>query len=97
MGKRSFSSFCQRVWSIYGTGEMELSHVTLTGIKLDKTPPTGSLSISKDYTTTTTVELTLLATDTTSGIGQMRFSNDNITWSDWEQYYTSKSSEFAER
>jgi hypothetical protein len=43
------------------------------------------------------VELTLLATDTTSGIGQMRFSNDNITWSDWEQYYTSKSSEFTER
>ena len=35
-------------WDIYGTGTMELPHVTLTGIKLDKTPPTGSITTSSN-------------------------------------------------
>jgi hypothetical protein len=33
---------------------------------------------------------TLEATDETSGVAQMRFSNDNFTWSNWEPYQTSK-------
>ena len=35
--------------------------------------------------------LTLSATDDMSGVTQMRFSNDNVTWSAWETYATSKS------
>lgn len=60
-------------------------------IILDTTPPTGSIIINADAvnTTSTTVELTLFATDA-NGIAQMRFSNDGSTWSSWEPYTTSK-------
>jgi hypothetical protein len=77
-------------WNIYGTGIMELTHVTLTGIKLDKTAPTGSITVNSNYVDTTTVTLTLSAADSNSGIAQMRFSNDNNEWSSWEPYDTSK-------
>jgi hypothetical protein len=77
-------------WNVYGTSTMELAHVTLTGIKLDKTAPTGSITINSNYVNTTTVTLALSAADSTSGIAQMRFSNDNATWSSWEQNATSK-------
>lgn len=60
-------------------------------IILDIAPPTGSIIINGDatYTTTTTVTLTLSATDSTSGISKMRFSNDNITYTEWQAYTTS--------
>jgi hypothetical protein len=77
------------IWDVYGTGNIELQHYTLTGIKLDKTPPTAHIT-SGNSTETPTVTLSLAASDKTSGISQMRFSNDNITWSAWEPYGTSK-------
>ena len=77
-------------WDIYGTGTMELPHVTLTGIELDKTAPTGSITTSSDYVSTTTITLNLYATDSVSGVAQMRFSNGNDEWSSWEPYATSK-------
>lgn len=81
-------------WNLYGTGSMELSHMILTDIKLDKTTPQVSLQINGDSTSTTssTVTLTLAATDSTSGINQIRFSNDD-TWNQatWEPYASSKS------
>lgn len=62
-------------------------------IKIDETPPTGSITINDNapYTTTPVVTMTLSATDETSGIAEMRFSNDNTTWSEWDPYATSKS------
>jgi hypothetical protein len=76
-------------WNVYGTGIMELPHVTLTEIKLDKTPPQGSIQINNNatYTSSTDVTLTVSATDPISGISQIRFSNDN-TWnqSTWQPY-----------
>ncbi|MBI5233073.1 MAG: hypothetical protein HY880_01825, partial [Deltaproteobacteria bacterium] len=61
------------------------------GIILDLTAPTGSVTIDEGATTTTTaVGLTLTCDDPTSGCSQMRFSNDDATWSDWEAYGTSK-------
>jgi hypothetical protein len=36
-------------WNVYGTETMELPHITLTGIKLDKTPPTVSITIASNY------------------------------------------------
>jgi len=79
-------------WGVDNIGN-EKSHRILTGIKLDKTAPTGSIAINDeaDYTTTTSVTLTLSATDTTSGVAEMRFSNDNTEWANWETYATSKS------
>jgi parallel beta-helix repeat protein len=61
-------------------------------IKIDKTNPDGSVLINNDdiYVTSTSVTLTLTATDATSGIAYMRFSNDGIDWTSWEPYSTSK-------
>jgi cell division septation protein DedD len=76
-------------WNVYGTGTMELPHVTLTGIELDITPPQGSMQINNGDTSTssTTVTLSVSATDSVSGVSQMRFSNYG-TWdqSTWEPY-----------
>jgi parallel beta-helix repeat protein len=62
-------------------------------ISLDTSPPQGSIQVNNGaaYTNTTTVNLALSATDTVSGVAQMRFSNDIVTWSDWETYSSSKS------
>jgi hypothetical protein len=61
-------------------------------IVVDSRLPTGALLINAGNTTTTSpaVTLTLLAIDDTSGIFKMRFSNDLISWSDWEDYSSSK-------
>jgi PKD repeat protein len=62
-------------WSIDNAGNEELPHSILTDIKLDKTAPTGSITISNGevYTTSTSVTLTLTAADTISGVYQVRF------------------------
>ncbi len=39
-------------WNVYGTGNMNLTHVTLTGIQLDTIPPQGSILINNGATTT---------------------------------------------
>jgi hypothetical protein len=61
-------------------------------ITLDTTPPTGIITINDGaaYTTTATVTLSLYATDATSGITEMRFSNDNTTYTEWQTYATTK-------
>ena len=60
-------------------------------IILDVTPPSGFIIMENNatYTNTTSVTLILSATDAISGVIQMRFSHDNITWSSWEPYSTS--------
>lgn len=69
---------------------LETTHATITGIKLDKTAPTGSVS-SNSLTETRSITLNLYATDSVSGVTSMRFSNDNSSWSSWESYGTVKS------
>ncbi|MDH5788284.1 MAG: hypothetical protein OEZ40_08345, partial [Candidatus Bathyarchaeota archaeon] len=78
-------------WSVDNFGNEE-SHQILTEIKLDKTAPDGSIIISNGdtYTSSVSVILTQTATDTTSGVARMRFSNDNVTWTSWETYNSSK-------
>ena len=60
---------------------------------VDYTPPEGTILINDgaQYTTSTSVTLDLSATDNGSGVSQMRFSNDEIIYSDWEPYTTPKS------
>lgn len=67
-------------WSLDNADNEELPHKTLTGIKLDKTAPTGSITINNRdaYTNSTSVTLTLNATDETSGVYQVRFCNDSL-------------------
>ena len=52
-------------------------------IVLDMTAPTGAVHVNANAANTTDpgVTLTALCSDATSGCGQMRFSNDNATWS----------------
>jgi hypothetical protein len=76
-------------WSVDNAGNQETPKL-LTFIKLDKTVPSGSITINDGATSTisTQVKLTLSAEDTTSGVAQMRFF-DSI-YGEWEKYATSK-------
>jgi len=79
-------------WSLDNFGSEETPHKVLTEIKLDKTAPSGSVAINNDasYVNSASVTLTLTATDALSGVGQIRFSHDNSTWTAWETYSFSK-------
>jgi hypothetical protein len=60
--------------------------------RIDKTPPTASISINNNamFTQATSVSLGVTANDSLSGVSQMRFSNDNNTWSSWEPFKHTK-------
>jgi hypothetical protein len=66
---------------------------TTVRVNIDKTPPTGSLTINDGAATTgsTTVTLRFTANDPLSGVAEMRFSNDGRTWSDWESFSSTRS------
>ncbi|MHB1355219.1 MAG: kelch repeat-containing protein [Anaerolineae bacterium] len=59
-------------------------------ITLDTVAPFGSLLIAGGamYSAQTNVSLTVTADDATSGVSQMRFSDDGINWSEWLSYST---------
>jgi len=80
-------------WSIDNAGNEEFPHRVLSEIKLDKTPPIGSITINEGatYTNSTSVALTLFAEDTASDVAQMGFSNNATTWTTWEPYAALKS------
>ncbi|HKZ94228.1 MAG TPA: PKD domain-containing protein [Candidatus Bathyarchaeia archaeon] len=68
-------------WSVDNAGNEEEHHI-LTEIKLDKTTPTGTVLINNGdpYTASSFVTLTSTATDATSGVYRVRYSNDGV----WE-------------
>ncbi len=61
-------------------------------IRLDTTPPAGSIVINSGaaWTNTLLATLTVSASDAGSGVALMRFSNNGTVWSAWESYTTSK-------
>jgi WD40 repeat protein len=65
---------------------------TTVRVNIDKTPPTGSLTINDGAATTgsTIVTLKIQANDPLSGVAEMRFSNDGRTWSDWESFRSTR-------
>ena len=73
-------------WSVDQSGNEESPHKTLTQIKLDKTAPSGSILINNGagLAASSSVTLSLTATDATSGVYMVRFSNDGVwdteTW-----------------
>ena len=80
-------------WSVDKVGNEELPHKILSGIKLDKTGPTGSIKINNEaaYTSSTVVTLTLTASDSGSGVYLVRYSNDGIWDTEtWEAAKTMK-------
>jgi hypothetical protein len=79
-------------WSIDNAGNEETHHI-LAGIKLDKTAPTGSVTINNGgtYANSNSATLTLTAADATSGVFQVRFSNDGVWDTEpWEAPSTTK-------
>ena len=79
-------------WSVDNSMHEEFPHNILTGIELDKTPPNGSILVGDNatYVNSASVILALSASDATSGVAQMHFSNDNLTWSNWETFSSSE-------
>ena len=72
-------------------GNTEVVKTSVNQVKIDKTPPAGTAIINgSPYTSLVSVTLTLNATDAGSGLSQMEFSNDNITYSTPETYATTK-------
>ena len=68
-----------------------VSDVVSDTITLDQTPPAGStVSINDGAATATqvTATLTLTGTDGLSGVSQMRFSADGVSWDAWEPFTT---------
>jgi subtilisin family serine protease len=59
----------------------------------DDVDPSGltiSIDMGAEYSNDTTVDLTVSASDTTSGLDVMSFSNDGLQWSTWEVFSSSK-------
>lgn len=79
-------------WSVDRAGNEEFPHKTRTTIRLDKSPPTGSIIVNGGavYATNRTLSLSLSATDMVSGVFRMRFSTDNSSWGSWLPYATSR-------
>jgi hypothetical protein len=61
-------------------------------ITLDTQGPTGGIIVDngKGYVNSLSATLALSASDSGSGVAQMRFSNDGSSWSAWEVYTASK-------
>jgi subtilisin-like proprotein convertase family protein len=67
--------------------------VATATIVLDTASPGGQVTINNGaaHSSRTAVTLGLAATDATSGVTQMRFSNDGTTWTAYEPYANAKS------
>jgi len=61
-------------------------------VQADTIPPSGIISINRNAPSTNspTVTLSLSATDNSGTVAQMRFSNDNVTYTTPEAYATTK-------
>jgi len=60
---------------------------------VDTTPPiTSSIEINggESYTSSTEVNISIRASDATSGLDAMQFSDDGVNWSSWEPFAASK-------
>ncbi|MCX6807139.1 MAG: fibronectin type III domain-containing protein [Candidatus Berkelbacteria bacterium] len=69
------------------------NYTSSSALILDTTAPSGSVIINAGAaaTASTSVNLTLSATDTGGAeLSKMRFSNDNLTYSSWEDYGVGK-------
>jgi len=67
------------------------SDTTTRTVKVDKTPPTGTISINGGsvYTNSRQVTLSIAGTDANNTV-LMRFSDDGATWRNWVRYSTNR-------
>ncbi len=78
-------------WGIWSNNEttVELMHQTLSNIKLDKTEPEATISINNqaESTQNSSVQVTIDAVDTISGLQKVRISNDGSWDSEkWQEF-----------
>lgn len=68
-------------------------HLSLSYAAVDRTPPTGTIKINNGASSTNSINVTLnlSAKDTGLGVSQMKFSNNNRTWTTPEPYAATKS------
>ncbi len=80
------------VWLEDGMGNRSHLNAARGTLRFDRTPPSGTLLINQgaQQTTELRVTLTLQVQDATSGVADMRFSNDGQTWSPWEPFAAEK-------
>jgi hypothetical protein len=85
------------VATAYNTSGLESNNstevaYTCPSAQPDTTPPVGTIIIAAGAATTPvkTVALTLSASDDTSTVTEMKFSNDSVNWNSPELYNTSK-------
>ena len=71
-------------WSVDWAGNEEAPHKVLTGIKLDKTKPSSSITfngtVGENNWFISNVTVTLTAEDSLSGVDSIFYSFDNINW-----------------
>ncbi|MDA1338267.1 MAG: hypothetical protein O2871_02795, partial [bacterium] len=81
-----------KYFSTDNAGNTETIKTATNTVKIDTTNPNGTVVINSNdtYTNNKTVNLTLTATDTPSGVSNMAFSNDDVTYSTLETFSTSK-------
>lgn len=90
-GQNKITYYC-RVQSVDNAGSVTYWSASSDGVTVDTESPTGSVVINGgvEYSNNNSVTLTLSAQDTGSGVCRMRFSQDGISWNEWEPYSTSK-------
>ncbi|MCE9634116.1 MAG: S8 family serine peptidase [Planctomycetes bacterium] len=78
----------QRAWIQVDDAAGNISASAQDAIGLDTVAPTGSIDLAGGASWTTTASLTgaLGATDATSGVADMRFSDDGSTWGSWTAF-----------
>ncbi len=91
----SSSNYWFRVTAYNSSGESAQSNVVTPTLpdRTDVVAPDGTL-VANDGAYNTTLKditLTISGTDSESGCYQISLSNDNVSWSAWEAYATSKS------
>ncbi|MBF0102917.1 MAG: hypothetical protein HQK77_18635, partial [Desulfobacterales bacterium] len=82
-----------KYFSVDNSTNTETVKTAVNTVNIDKTDPTGSISVDSGatYTDTTSVTLTLSATDDLSGMNQMKVSEDPLfAGVPWEAYNASK-------
>lgn len=95
-----------RVSAYNSSGESPYSDAYMPTLpnRTDATPPTGTLTINDGMTKTGSIDVTLTisgtdplvsnytatTSDDASGVAYMSFSNDNVSWSSWEPFATTK-------
>src|SRR3989338_4205829 len=81
-----------KYYSIDKAGNSETVKSAESVIKIDTASPSGSIKINNDasYTAQSDAILILSASDSSSGLSGMMFSNDNSNWSSAETYSTAK-------